>query len=120
MNMFPQRCVRDARYKFILNLNPERKWTTHFTKVMEIPNSHGDVYTTWVEKAKTDAQAAKLVDTLENHPGEELYDTQIDPYELNNLAAKPEQKERIAKFRAQLENWMGQQEDSDGMAALKR
>src|SRR5262249_47191082 len=118
MNMFPQRCVRDERYKFILNLNPERMWTTHFTKVMDIPNSHGDVYSTWREQGKTDAKAAKLVGTLENHAAEELYDTQADPYELNYLAAEPEQAARMAKMRAQLADWMRQQEDSEGLAVL--
>src|SRR6185369_12518166 len=60
MNQFPQRCVRDARWKLILNLKPENKWTTHFIKVMDIPGSHGDVYATWLEKAKTNAATAKL------------------------------------------------------------
>ena len=31
MNVFPQRCVRDERYKYILNLMPGNRWTTHFT-----------------------------------------------------------------------------------------
>ena len=37
MNIFPQRCVRDTRYKYILNLTPETTWTTHWTKVPGIP-----------------------------------------------------------------------------------
>ncbi|MHC4540788.1 MAG: sulfatase-like hydrolase/transferase, partial [Planctomycetota bacterium] len=51
MNVFPQRCVRDRRYKYVLNLNPENVWTTHFTKVPGIPESHKEVWDTWVEKA---------------------------------------------------------------------
>src|SRR5262249_22806933 len=43
-NIFPQRCARDRRYKFVLNLHPDRLWTTHFTKVSGIPNSHKDVW----------------------------------------------------------------------------
>jgi len=105
MNMFPQRCVRDARYKYIFNLNPERTWTTHFTKVPGIPNSHKDVWDTWVEKAATDPNAAKLMDILEHHPAEELYDTQSDPYELNNLAGKPELKPILEKMRHDLQQW---------------
>ncbi len=111
MNMFPQRCVRDPRYKFVLNLHPERQWTTHFTKVMDIPNSHGDIYATWLEKAKTDAATAKFIEILERHPAEELYDTQADPYELNNLAGKPEHVARLGAMRAQLAAWMKEQGD---------
>lgn len=117
MNRCPQRCIRDTRYKYIFNLHPDRKWTTHFTLVMDIPNSHGDVYTTWLEKAKTDPAVAHLIQLLERHPAEELYDTQTDPYELNNLAARPEQAQRLADLRSQLRNWMKEQKDTDGLAA---
>jgi arylsulfatase A-like enzyme len=105
MNQSPQRCVRDARYKFILNLSPERKWTTHFTLVDGIPNSHRDVYDTWLEKAKTDAEAAKLINIIEQHPAEELYDTQTDPFELHNLAAEPAMQRVLKAMREKLHVW---------------
>lgn len=111
MNLFPQRGVRDTRYKFILNLNPENKWTTHFTKVMTIPDSHGEVYSTWVEKAKTDPATARLVNHIEQHPAEEFYDTQADPFELNNLIRDPGQQSRIATLRTKLKDWLQQQDD---------
>lgn len=112
MNVFPQRCVRDTRYKYVLNLIPENKWTTHFTKVMDIPDSHGDVYSTWVEKAKTDPQVAKLVATIEQHPAVELYDTQSDPYELNNLAQQPVFRPVLEQMRRELEKWREAQGDA--------
>jgi arylsulfatase A-like enzyme len=111
MNVFPQRCVRDTRYKYILNLRPENTWTTHFTKVPGIPESHKQVWDTWVEKAKTDPKAAKLLDTIEHHPAEELYDLRTDPYELNNIAGKPENRVILKKMRGQLKAWMTSQND---------
>jgi len=111
MNVFPQRCVRDQRYKYVLNLQPQNTWTTHFTKVTDIPGSHGDIWNTWVEKAKTDRDAARLVDLIEHHPAEELYDTQSDPWELNNLAAKPELRPLLERLRAKLKRWMAAQAD---------
>ena len=111
MNVFPQRCVRDSRYKYVLNLNPENLWTTHFTKVPGIPESHKEVWDTWVQKARTDPQAAKLVDTIEHHPAEELYDLQADPYELNNIADKPEAASILKSMRQQLKDWMVSQND---------
>lgn len=109
MNIFPQRCVRDTRYKYILNLNPENTWTTHWTKVPNIPESHKAVWDTWVEKAKTDPQAAKIVRLNEHHPQEELYDTAADPYEFDNRAADPDLRPILLKLRRQLAQWLAEQ-----------
>ncbi|UCC99687.1 MAG: DUF4976 domain-containing protein, partial [Phycisphaerales bacterium] len=109
--VFPQRCVRDRQYKYVLNLNPENVWTTHFTKVPGIPESHKEVWDTWVQKARTDPETARLVDTIEHHPAEELYDLQADPYELDNIAAKPEVASVLKKMRRQLKDWMVSQND---------
>jgi N-sulfoglucosamine sulfohydrolase len=102
MNMFPQRCIRDQRYKYILNLHPERKWTTHYTLVEGIPDSHREVYRTWEEKARTDTKAANLMEIIEKHPAEELYDTRDDPWELKNLASDPKLASTLARLRERM------------------
>ncbi len=114
MNMFPERAVRDARYKYVLNLHPDREWTTHFTKVEGIPNSHAEVWRTWIDKAKGDPAAAHLVDLIVHHPAEELYDTRNDPYEMTNLAARAEFKpvlERLRNRLAQLRKHAGDRDE---------
>lgn len=113
MNVFPERATRDLRYKYILNLHPEREWTTHFTKVKGIPNSHAEVWQTWIAKAKTDAAAAHLVDMIVHHPAEELYDTRNDPYELTNLAARAEDKPVLERMRERLAQWRKKSGDQD-------
>lgn len=113
MNTFPQRCVRDGRYKYILNLHPERVWTTHFTKVPGIPESHKEVWDSWVEKARTDASAARLLELIERHPAEELYDTRSDPNELENLAGREALKPVLERLRAELKEWRTAQGDRD-------
>lgn len=118
MNMCPQRCVRDQRWKLILNLKPENKWTTHFTIVEGIPDSHADVYDTWLKRAKTDPAAAKLVNTIERHPRWELYDTQTDPYELDNLADKPEQAKRLAALQGRLRSWLKHEGDQEALSSI--
>ena len=110
-NVFPQRCVRDRRYKYILNLRPENTWTTHFTLVPDIPESHKQVWDTWVQKAKTDTQVAKLLDIIQHHPPEELYDLQTDPYELNNIAGKHDKK-ILNRLQRKLKAWMLSQNDT--------
>ena len=106
MNVFPQRCVRDKRYKYILNLMPENSWTTHFTEVEDIPESHAEVWKSWVEKAETDSQTAQLVYLTQHHPIEELYDVTTDPYEFNNLAFRTDMHSTLEKMRADVRDWM--------------
>lgn len=106
MNQFPQRGVRTMKHKYVLNLNPENKWTTHFTLVPDIHESHLEVYKTWAEKAENDEEAARLLDIIENHPAEELYDLANDPYELNNLAYQSGMEGTVKAFRKYLRNWM--------------
>jgi uncharacterized sulfatase len=105
MNRFPQRSVRDRRYHYVLNLHPEREWTTHFTKVAGIPGSHKEVWDSWVEKAKADPQAARLLDRIVRHPAEELYDTEADPHEMTNLAGRPESRPVLDRLRRELRAW---------------
>ena len=38
-------------------------------------------------------------------PKEELYDTQTDPFELNNLADKPAYKQKLEELRKAQDNW---------------
>lgn len=111
MNVFPQRCVRDSRYKYILNLMPENLWTTHFTEVEGIPESHAKIWQSWVEKSKSDPEIARLVYLTQHHPVEELYDVQTDPYEFNNLVFKADVHPVLEKMRAELQQWMKSQGD---------
>ena len=111
MNVFPQRCVRNNRYKYILNLMPENTWTTHFTEVEGITESHAEVWNSWVEKAKIDPQTAQLIYLTQHHPVEELYDVKTDPYEFNNLAFSPEMRPILEKMRADVRHWMHAQND---------
>lgn len=78
MNVYPSRCVRDARWKYILNLHPEFKFTSHITETV---GSDCDYWHSWVNRAKTDAAAATLVRRYQERPREELYDLMSDPLE---------------------------------------
>ena len=111
MNVFPQRCVRNNRYKYILNLMPENTWTTHFTQVKGIPESHAEVWNSWVEQAKHDSKTAQLVYLTQHHPVEELYDVHADPYELNNLAFEVASRSILENMRADVRRWMQSQGD---------
>ena len=109
MNVYPMRAVRDARFKYILNLYPEYKYTTHIDGGIDLDGK--DFWDSWVRKAQKDSAAAALVRRYHFRPKEELYDTQIDPHETRNLADRPEHSARLAAMRRQVENWMKEQRD---------
>ena len=111
INIFPQRCVRDSQYKYILNLTPGNRWTTHFTEVEGIAESHAAVWNSWVEKAKSDPKTAELVYLTQHHPVEELYDVNVDPYEFNNLAFEEAMHPILEKMCADVHEWMQSQGD---------
>jgi arylsulfatase A-like enzyme len=109
MNVFPMRCVRTGRYKYILNLHPEFRYTTHIDKAGE---QDGRVYfDSWVRRARTDEAAAAVVRRYHEHPAEELYDVAADPHEMHNLAGTPEHGRTLADLRGRVRRWMGQQGD---------
>lgn len=105
---YPIRSIRDKKYKLILNLIPNVKY---FEKHLMNPNNKNQAWSSWVESAKSDDKAKALVNRFENRPAIEFYDTEKDPWELNNLANDPQYKDRIEKMKSELEKWMKQQGD---------
>ena len=101
---YPSRMVRDTRYKLIRNLAPENIFT--------IGGIHkGQPIESWQRDAKTDPKLASRVQWLFKRPGEELYDLESDPFEMNNLAADPARAEIKARLQKELDAWMQQQGD---------
>jgi arylsulfatase A-like enzyme len=101
MNQAPMRCVRTKRFKYIRNLAPEIKYTTHINKGEDV-----DIYwKSWVKLAQTDAEAAEVVERYEHRPAEELYDIQSDPYEMHDLASDPAYADELAKLREKVNAW---------------
>jgi len=103
---YPIRSIRTATHKYIMNLNAD----TPFRNVL-ITRDNENYWRSWVQKVKTDAKAAKLVEMYQHRPAEELYDLRRDPYELNNIAAEPANKELVETLRKRLEDWMKEQGD---------
>jgi N-sulfoglucosamine sulfohydrolase len=106
-NVFPTRCVRTARYKYILNLHPEFQYTTHIDTAG--PNDGRIYFDSWVEKAKTDPDAERIVKRYHEHPAEELYDVVADPHETRNLAG--EAAATVRELRVKVQAWMKAQGD---------
>ena len=106
-NVYPSRCLRDERWKYILNLHPEFEFTTHITKV----GGGAPYWKSWREKARSDTDAATKVQRYQVRPREELYELVTDPWEQHNLAGLAEQAERLRSMRTEVERWMTDQGD---------
>lgn len=112
MNRAPARMLRTKRYKYILNLAPEITYTTHMDKAKDHDGGR-EYWPSWVEKAKTDLRAAQVLQRYHHRPAEELYDTEADPTEQHNLAARPQYAAMLQDFRAQMAAWRRQQGDTE-------
>lgn len=108
MNVYPIRSLRTDRWKYLRNLAPESSHTTHIDKQ---PDKH-PYWPTWLEKAKSNETAADLVKRYHTRPAEELYDLAADPWEQHNLAGQPEQRERLAELRGDLDAWLQKMNDN--------
>ena len=99
------RAVRDTRWKLIVNLEPDAEFSNNITH-------QGPLLPSWRKKGEAgDAFARAQVAWYTKRPATELYDLQNDPWELKNVADKPENAATLAKLRSQLDAWMKQQGD---------
>ena len=116
-NHCPARTVRTATHRYIINLSHETRFDTHITG-----SKRGAHYlphwNSWLEKAKTDEKAGKLVQKYQHRPKEELYDLTNDPFEMNNLINSSEYLELVKSLRKKLSEWCRQQDDMLGLEKL--
>ncbi|MDA8745191.1 sulfatase [Rubripirellula amarantea] len=96
-----QRAARDRRWKYIRNFEPEKPYSQRLEYMDDMPAMQD--WRRW-------AAAGRLSGGMENwfqvpKPIEELYDTNKDPYELNNLADRAEYADRMSRMRAAMEAW---------------
>ncbi len=99
-NFYPRRCVRDSRYKLILNLsagevNPGYEFTIGKKSTPDIEQA--------LNKAPANIRRAYEINRVS--PKYELYDLKNDPYEFNNLADRPEHKEVLEELKEVLQQW---------------
>ena len=110
------RSVRDTRYRYILNLSSDMKFSDAFMR--------GAIWESWNAAAKSgSAHAEFLVNKYQYRPAVELYDCINDPWNLKNLADDPNYSETRTRLRSKLDGWMKSQGDQGAateLAASKR
>jgi uncharacterized sulfatase len=96
------RAVRDARYKYIRNFQPELPYAQRIVYGEEMPT---------MQEWRRLNEAGKLSGPQKlffapTKPNEELYDTESDPHEINNLAQSPNHNAKLSELRAALDEWL--------------
>jgi N-sulfoglucosamine sulfohydrolase len=102
---YPIRSIRSNRYKYIENL-----YHTEPFYNLENTNEKG-LWAHWKELGKTDDKIARLVKRYRYRPAIEMYDIQVDPYELKNMANSQAIWEVQDELKTLLHEWMKQQGD---------
>ena len=104
-NYFPQRTVRDERFKLVLNLMPETINPGYaFTN-----NRFFDGLNAIIDAAPEPVRSA--YQRMERPPQYELYDLEADPHEFTNLAEEASHAEVLTRLQGELESWREQSDD---------
>ncbi len=98
-NFYPQRTVRDARYKLIQNLMPG-----------EVNPGYGFTLKRFFAELPATIEAApehvrESYHRMKAPPAYELYDLQTDPFEFRNLAEDAEHAKVLAHLESKLDAW---------------
>jgi arylsulfatase A-like enzyme len=101
------RAVRDHRFKYLRNFNPEVSYYLPLSYREQMPlmqellrlrdaGELDNVQAQWFRPTKAE---------------EELFDTENDPHELRNLATDPSYADKLAELRTELHRWMEEIDD---------
>ena len=100
------RAVRDDRFKYIRNYYPQRpyfheQWLSYANQMPTLR--------VWQDLSKAGKLSGpQAIFMGPDKPTEELYDTQADPFEINNLAGSPEHRETLDRLRKELDRWQAE------------
>ena len=95
------RAVRDQKYRYIRNYMPYRIYGQHLDYLWRAPSIRS-----W-EQAYKNGECNEVQSIFWNpKPAEELYDTENDPWEINNLASDPAYSDVLERMRATNKDWI--------------
>lgn len=106
------RSVRDSRFRYIYNFNPNQPRYMHVTYRLGIPVMREILELREQGKLKPGMQAW----FESTKPVEELYDVVADPHEMHNLAADPAYQKKLEELRKAFRGWVGEVGDMSYMS----
>lgn len=95
-----QRSVRNKRFVYIKNYMPYVAWGQHLDYLWKMVATQ-----TWEDAHKNHRTTAVTGEFFNTKPLEELYDMELDPDNVVNLAGMPEHKKMLETMRAALRSW---------------
>ncbi len=101
------RAVRDNRYKYLKNFNPEKPYYLP----LEYREKMDSMQELIIMNQNGQLDNFQLLWFRNEKPKEELFDTYLDPHELHNLADDTKYKEKLYELRNECLNWMKEVND---------
>ena len=95
------RAVRDQKFRYIRNYIPYRVYGQYLEYLFRAPSIRS-----WQAAFKAGELNPIQSAFWNTKPAEELYDTENDPWEVNNLANDPEYREVLERMRGAAKEWM--------------
>ncbi len=109
---FPIRSISDGRYHYIRNLTPKEIYIEkHLMGVKGDGKLNNPYWQSWVWESANSQRTYDLVKRYTTRPPEQLFDLEVDPYEMNNLAGNPQYANVLARLSTELDEWMALQGD---------
>ena len=101
------RAVRDNRYKYLKNFNPEKPYYLP----LEYREKMDSMQELIIMNQNGQLDNFQLLWFRNEKPKEELFDTYLDPHELHNLADDPKYKDKLYELRNECLKWMKEVDD---------
>lgn len=95
------RAVRDQKFRYIRNYIPYRVYGQYLEYLFRAPSIRS-----WQAAFKAGELNPIQSAFWNTKPAEELYDTENDPWEVNNLANDPEYRDVLERMRGAAKDWM--------------
>ena len=101
------RTARDKRYHLIWNFMPEKPYAQIIDYMEKMPTMQE-----W-RRLHKEGKLNEIQELFfrEKKPEFEFYDTEKDPWEVNNLADQPEYQDKISEMKTAIGNWMAEIDD---------
>jgi arylsulfatase A-like enzyme len=96
------RAVRDDRFKYLRNFNPEKPYYLPLSYREQMPAMQELL----LLRDSGELSPAQAQWFRTSKAEEELFDVSNDPFELNNIAADPSHSGKLAELRAEMDSWM--------------
>ncbi|GAB3163803.1 sulfatase-like hydrolase/transferase [Telluribacter humicola] len=107
------RAVRDQRYKYIRNYQPEKPFYQNIKYRLQQPGMQDIIRLR--DEGKLNRTQMRWFQTK---PKEELYDCEADPMEFTNLAEKPEMQAKLNELRKKMDEWQKRYGDYGDMPEM--